>query len=116
VGSITSGTLYFDDFESRRFSYIGTLTDPGVEKQSDPSRPSDTLPKSDEKNFVYGFKAPIVGFGEGWGGVRCKIKSVSGATSARPFCVSPKNMTGLQRVMVNHVFRVDTGHDKSGVR
>ncbi len=26
----TRGTLYFDDFESRRFSYIGTLTDPGV--------------------------------------------------------------------------------------
>jgi len=25
-----SGTIYFDDFESRRFSYIGTLTDPGV--------------------------------------------------------------------------------------
>jgi RHS repeat-associated protein len=27
----TRGTLYFDDFESRRFSYIGTLTDPGVD-------------------------------------------------------------------------------------
>ncbi|MGB8983060.1 MAG: hypothetical protein WCC12_14385, partial [Anaerolineales bacterium] len=27
----TRGTLYFDDFESRRFSYIGTLPDPGVE-------------------------------------------------------------------------------------
>jgi len=26
----TRGTLYFDDFESRRFSYIGTLPDPGV--------------------------------------------------------------------------------------
>ncbi len=26
----TSGTIYFDDFESRRFSYIGTLPDPGV--------------------------------------------------------------------------------------
>jgi hypothetical protein len=26
----TNGTLYFDDFESRRFSYIGTLPDPGV--------------------------------------------------------------------------------------
>ena len=26
----TRGTIYFDDFESRRFSYIGTLTDPGV--------------------------------------------------------------------------------------
>ena len=27
----TSGTLFFDDFESRRFSYIGTLPDPGVD-------------------------------------------------------------------------------------
>jgi hypothetical protein len=27
----TRGTIYFDDFESRRFSYIGTLTDPGVD-------------------------------------------------------------------------------------
>jgi RHS repeat-associated protein len=27
----TRGTVYFDDFESRRFSYIGTLTDPGVD-------------------------------------------------------------------------------------
>jgi len=26
----TRGTIYFDDFESRRFSYIGTLPDPGV--------------------------------------------------------------------------------------
>jgi len=26
----TRGTVYFDDFESRRFSYIGTLPDPGV--------------------------------------------------------------------------------------
>jgi len=26
----TRGTAYFDDFESSRFSYIGTLTDPGV--------------------------------------------------------------------------------------
>ncbi len=31
VDANTSGTLYFDDFESRRFSYIGTLTDPGVD-------------------------------------------------------------------------------------
>jgi len=30
VDANTSGTLYFDDFESRRFSYIGTLPDPGV--------------------------------------------------------------------------------------
>ncbi len=30
VDTNTSGTLYFDDFESRRFSYIGTLPDPGV--------------------------------------------------------------------------------------
>jgi hypothetical protein len=27
----TRGTLYFDDFESRRFSSIGTLPDPGVD-------------------------------------------------------------------------------------
>jgi YD repeat-containing protein len=27
----TRGTLYFDDFESRRFSNIGILTDPGVD-------------------------------------------------------------------------------------
>jgi hypothetical protein len=26
----TRGTIYFDEFESRRFSYIGTLSDPGV--------------------------------------------------------------------------------------
>ena len=25
-----SGTIYFDDFESHRFSYIGTLADPGT--------------------------------------------------------------------------------------
>jgi RHS repeat-associated protein len=31
VDAGTNGTLYFDDFESRRFSYIGTLTDPGVD-------------------------------------------------------------------------------------
>lgn len=31
MDATTSGTLYFDDFESRRFSYIGTLTDPGVD-------------------------------------------------------------------------------------
>jgi RHS repeat-associated protein len=30
----TRGTLYFDDFESRRFSYIGILTDPGVDDPS----------------------------------------------------------------------------------
>lgn len=40
IEATTSGTIYFDDFESRRFSYIGTLADPGVEKQSDPSLPS----------------------------------------------------------------------------
>ena len=31
VDTGTNGTIYFDDFESRRFSYIGTLTDPGVD-------------------------------------------------------------------------------------
>jgi RHS repeat-associated protein len=31
VDAGTNGTIYFDDFESRRFSYIGTLTDPGVD-------------------------------------------------------------------------------------
>jgi RHS repeat-associated protein len=31
VDAGTNGTVYFDDFESRRFSYIGTLTDPGVD-------------------------------------------------------------------------------------
>ena len=31
VDTNNSGTIYFDDFESRRFSYIGTLTDPGVD-------------------------------------------------------------------------------------
>jgi len=31
VETSTRGTLYFDDFESRRFSYIGTLPDPGVD-------------------------------------------------------------------------------------
>jgi RHS repeat-associated protein len=30
VDSGTSGTLYFDDFVSRRFTYIGMLPDPGV--------------------------------------------------------------------------------------
>lgn len=31
VPSTTNGTLYFDDFESRRFSYIGAMPDPGVD-------------------------------------------------------------------------------------
>jgi RHS repeat-associated protein len=31
IDTNTNGTLYFDDFESRRFSYIGTLPDPGVD-------------------------------------------------------------------------------------
>jgi len=30
VGSGASGTLHFDDFEARRLSYIGVLTDPGI--------------------------------------------------------------------------------------
>jgi hypothetical protein len=32
VDAGASGSLYFDDFDSRRFSYIGTLLDPGVEE------------------------------------------------------------------------------------
>jgi len=35
----TNGTLYFDDFESRRFSYIGTLTDPGVDDPQATNQP-----------------------------------------------------------------------------
>ncbi|WKZ49069.1 MAG: RHS repeat-associated core domain-containing protein [Anaerolineales bacterium] len=39
VGTNTRGTVYFDDFESRRFSYIGTLPDPGV-NDPQPSNPA----------------------------------------------------------------------------
>jgi RHS repeat-associated protein len=39
VDTNTSGTLYFDDFESRRFSYIGTLTDPGVNDPTASNQP-----------------------------------------------------------------------------
>ena len=39
IETTTHGTVYFDDFESRRFSYIGTLPDPGV------SDPQATNPK-----------------------------------------------------------------------
>jgi len=35
----TSGTIYFDDFESRRFSYIGTLTDLGRGETKQPLPP-----------------------------------------------------------------------------
>lgn len=34
---ITSGTIYIDDFESRRLSYIGMLPDPGL--MPDPEAP-----------------------------------------------------------------------------
>jgi YD repeat-containing protein len=35
----TRGTIYFDDFESRRFSYIGTLPDPGVDDPTATNQP-----------------------------------------------------------------------------
>lgn len=35
----TRGTLYYDDFESRRFSYIGTLPDPGVDDPQATNQP-----------------------------------------------------------------------------
>ncbi|MFN8402381.1 MAG: hypothetical protein U0V48_02340 [Anaerolineales bacterium] len=65
VDSTTNGTIYFDDFESRRFSYIGTLADPGVDDPQATNQPgwftrrgdpSPALPKYDEENFVCGFK------------------------------------------------------------
>jgi len=31
VDTGTRGTIYFDDFESRRFSEIGLLPDPGIQ-------------------------------------------------------------------------------------
>lgn len=39
VDTGTNGTIYFDDFESRRFSYIGTLTDPGVDDPTATNQP-----------------------------------------------------------------------------
>lgn len=48
------------------------LTDPGVAKQNDPSRPIGHPPQIRRKRFVCGFKVFIVGFGEGWGGVETK--------------------------------------------
>jgi hypothetical protein len=42
VDAGTSGALYFDDFESRRYSYIGLLLDPGVDTGS-PSESSSLL-------------------------------------------------------------------------
>ena len=48
----TRGTVYFDDFESRRFSYIGTLPDPGVNDPQATNAPGWTA-------FTYTYSATI---------------------------------------------------------